>query len=152
VRLFLPIAAVSTVLGLASGWAADRVPIRVLLLIFLVAQSLGFAAAGSLDDPLFVTLMILGWGVSSGLFGTLLSVALPNFFGREHLGSIASVQMSCMVAGSALGPAFLAAAKDTSGSYHAGLLLCSCLSGLAFLFSAVAPAPPRRPANRESAR
>jgi MFS family permease len=152
VRLFLPIAAVSTVLGLASGWAADRMPIRALLLVFLAAQSLGFVAAGSLGDPVFVPLMILGWGVSSGLFGTILSVALPNFFGREHLGAIASVQMSCMVAGSAVGPAFLAAAKDASGSYHVGLLLCSGLSGLAFLFSAFAPMPPHKFTDREPLR
>ena len=56
------------------------------------------------------------------------SVAIPNLFGRTHLGAIASAQMSCMVAGSAVGPALLALAKNFIGSYRQGLLLCCGLS------------------------
>jgi hypothetical protein len=52
--------------------------------------------------------------------------------------------MSCMVAGSALGPAALAAAKDGLGAYQTGLWLCCVLGVAAFVFAAVAPAPRRR--------
>ena len=144
VALFFPIAVVSTSAGLISGWSADRVPVRPLVLIFLVTQLSGFYGASRLDEPLWVGVMIVGWGISGGLFGTILSVAIPGFFGRKHLGAIASLQMSCIVAGSALGPAFLAAAKDQLGSYRDGLLLCCAMAVVAFVFAAFAPNPARR--------
>lgn len=128
VELFLPIAAVSTLVGLLSGWAADRVEVRSLVLVFLAAQALGFAGAAHLGEPTLAVLMVVGCGAANGLFGTIASVAIPNLFGRKHLGAIASAQMSCMVAGSAVGPALLAVAKIFSGSYRQGLLLCCGLS------------------------
>jgi OFA family oxalate/formate antiporter-like MFS transporter len=128
VELFLPIAAVSTLVGLLSGWAADRVEVRSLVLVFLAAQALGFAGAAHLGEPTLAVLMVVGCGAANGLFGTIASVANPNLFGRKHLGAIASAQMSCMVAGSAVGPALLAVAKIFSGSYRQGLLLCCGLS------------------------
>jgi hypothetical protein len=87
--------------------------------------------------------MILGWGGAGGLFATLLNVAMPNFFGRTHLGAISSIQMSSMVAASAVGPAFLAASKTYLGSYQAGLLWSCALSTAVFLFASFAPGPPR---------
>jgi hypothetical protein len=86
----------------------------------------------------------VGWGCAGGLFSTLLNVAIPNFFGRAHLGAISSVQMSCMVAGSALGPAFLAAAKTFLGSYRLGLLWCCAISAAVFVFALLSPGPPAR--------
>jgi len=132
VKLFLPNAIVSTSVGLISGWASDRISIRPLVLAFLLAQVAGFIGAGRLGEYPFMVMMVLGWGISGGLFGTLMNVAMPNFFGRTHLGAIASIQMSFMVAGSALGPAFLAAAKTYIGSYREGLLICCAFSAAAF--------------------
>ena len=141
VALFLPIAAMSTVVGLLSGWAADRVEVRSLVLVFLVAQTLGFVGAGRLGEPLFAALMVAGSGASNGLFGTIAAVAVPNLFGRKHLGAISSAQMSCMVAGSAVGPALLAVAKDFIGSYRQGLLLCCGLTLAAFVLTLSAKTP-----------
>jgi len=144
VALFFPIAVVSTSAGLISGWSADRVPVRPLVLVFLTSQFAGFYGASRLAEPLWVGVMVVGWGIAGGLFGTILSVAVPGFFGRKHLGAIASLQMSFIVAGSALGPAFLAAAKDQLGSYREGLLLCCAMAVVALVFAAFAPNPARR--------
>jgi hypothetical protein len=100
--------------------------------------------AGRLGETPYLVMMIVGWGCAGGLFSTLLGVAIPNFFGRKHLGAISSVQMSCMVAGSALGPAALAAAKTFLGSYRVGLLWCCVLSGAVFVFALFSPGPPKR--------
>ena len=141
VSFFLPIAAVSTLVGLVSGWAADRVEARVLVVVFLLAQATGFTGAGRLGDPAFAALMVAGGGAANGLFGTIASVAIPNLFGRVQLGAIASAQMSCMVAGSALGPVLLAFAKNALGSYREGLLLCCGLALATALFAALTPTP-----------
>jgi len=135
---------VSTAVGMLSGWAADRLPVRPLVLAFVSFQTLAYVGAGRLGETPFMVMMVLGWGCAGGLFATLLNVAIPNFFGRTHLGAISSVQMSFMVGASALGPAFLAAAKTYLGSYRIGLLWCCALSGAVFLFTLFAPSPPAR--------
>ncbi len=140
-RLFFPIAVISTISGLISGWAADRVGIRSLVVVFLTTQIVGYLGASQLGAPHHIPMLVAGWGISSGLFGTILAVAMPGFFGRLHLGAIASVQMSCMVAGSALGPAALAAAKDYLGSYRMGMLGFCGVAGAILVFSIVARNP-----------
>lgn len=141
IKLFIPIAIVSTTTGMLSGWAADRVPVRALVLISVGLQTIAYIGAGRLAEWPFLLMMLVGWGGAGGLFGTLLNVAMPNFFGRTHLGAITSIQMSSMVAASAVGPAFLAASKTYLGSYEAGLLWCCVLSSAVFLFALFAPGP-----------
>ncbi|MFT5443541.1 MAG: OFA family oxalate/formate antiporter-like MFS transporter [Myxococcota bacterium] len=141
VRLFIPNAIVSTMMGMLSGWAADRVPVRALVLAFVSFQTIAFVGAGRLGETPFMVMMIVGWGCAGGLFSTLLNVAVPNFFGRKHIGAISSVQMSVMVGASAVGPAMLAAAKTYLGSYRVGLLWCCALSLAVFLFALLAPSP-----------
>jgi cyanate permease len=143
VKLFIPIALVSTTMGLASGFAADRLPVRVLVLVFLGLQTTAYVGAGRLGEFPFLLMMIVGWGGAGGLFATLLNVAIPNFFGRLHLGAISSIQMSLIVAASAVGPALLAASKTYLGSYREGLLLCCVMSIGVFLFALLAPIPAR---------
>jgi len=135
VRLFIPLAVVSTTIGLLSGWASDRVPIRLLVLCSVALQTVAFVGAGRLGEGPFLAMMLIGWGAAGGLYSTLMNVAIPRFFGREHLGAISSIQMSCMVAASAMGPACLAAAKTWLGSYQSGLLWCCVLSSAVFLFT-----------------
>jgi len=141
IKLFIPIAIVSTTTGMISGWAADRVPVRALVLASIGLQTIAYIGAGRLGEWPFLVMMIAGWGGAGGLFATLLNVAMPNFFGRTHLGAITSIQMSSMVAASAVGPAFLAASKTYLGSYQSGLLWCCVLSLAVFLFALFAPGP-----------
>ena len=146
VKLFIPIAIVSTTTGMLSGWASDRVPVRALVLASIGLQTIAYVGAGRLGEWPFLLMMLVGWGGAGGLFATLLNVAMPNFFGRIHLGAITSIQMSAMVAASAVGPAFLAASKTYLGSYEAGLLWCCALSSAVFLFALFAPGPAPAPA------
>jgi len=141
VKLFIPNAIVSTSMGMLIGWASDRISVRAIVLAFVTLQTLAFVGAGRLGEPAFLAMMVLSWGSAGGCFATLMNVAVPNFFGRAHIGAISSVQMSCMVAASALGPALLAAAKTWLGSYRVGLLWCSALSAAVFLFALIAPSP-----------
>jgi OFA family oxalate/formate antiporter-like MFS transporter len=113
--------------------------VRALVLLSVGLQTVAYIGAGRLDEWPFLIMMLLGWGGAGGLYATLLNVAIPNFFGRLHLGAISSIQMSCMVAASAMGPAFLAASKTYLGTYESGLLWCCVFSGAVFLFALLAP-------------
>ena len=119
--VFLPVTLISVPTGIAIGAAVDRYPMRFLVMAMMVGQTVMFGCAPHLDDPLLHALCIAGWGFSGGFYGPLTVAALPNFFGRTHLGAIQGVMMMVVVIASALGPALLAAGKATFGSYAPGL-------------------------------
>ncbi len=126
VRIFVPIAVVSTAVGYGVGVACDRVRIQYLFIFMMVSQAIGIATIANLDRPWMMIPAVVGLGISGGCFGTLSTVVLPRFFGRAHLGAIAGVQMMAVVIASAIGPSLLASSKSITGSYASGLYAC-CL-------------------------
>ena len=108
------------------GGACPR-PIRFLIMGMLAGQIVMFGLAPHLGDPLLYWVCLSGWGLSGGFYGPLTVAALPNFFGRKHLGSIQGVMMMVIVIASALGPAMLAAVKASFGSYGVGLQVLAFL-------------------------
>jgi MFS family permease len=125
--IFLPITLISVPTGVVIGLAIDRFPMRFLLMGMMVGQMLMFGLAPQLDDPVLYWLCIAGWGFSAGFYGPLSVAAIPNFFGRTHLGAISGVMMMVIVIASALGPAMLAMVKASFGSYGAGLQVLAFL-------------------------
>jgi len=125
--IFLPITLISIPTGIAMGLAVDRFPIRLLIMGMMVGQMLMFGLAPHLGDPVLYWICIGGWGLSSGFYGPLTVAALPNFFGRTHLGAIQGVMMMVIVIASALGPAMLAAVKTSFGAYEPGLHMLAFL-------------------------
>jgi MFS family permease len=102
VAIFLPIAVVSAGVGFLAGAAVDRYPIRRLIMVMMAGQAMMFASMAHFDDPWLRVLAIFGWGIAGGFYGPLTVAALPNFFGRTHLGAIQGAMMSCIVIASAL--------------------------------------------------
>lgn len=125
VAMFQPMAVLSVASSLGAGWLGDRCALRHLLRGMLVAMALGCAGLLDVGSPAGRWLLIVGFGVAGGLFGLLLSIAWPKFFGRRHLGSISSVSMSTMVLASAVGPwLFAVSAGRRPGDYTRGALGC----------------------------
>jgi len=123
VRIFLPIAIVSVPVTLLGGWLVDRMSPVVIGAGMSVAQLVMYLTVSRLDKPVAAAVAIIAWGTAQGCYAPLTSAAIPRLFGRRHLGSIAGVQMSAMVIGSAVGPAMFALVKSTIGSYQAALML-----------------------------
>jgi cyanate permease len=138
VALFVPIAFIGVPMGFAVGGAADRVSLRLLVIVMTFCQIFGFIGVAYIGEPGFRIAAIVGWGLSQGFFGPLTTVAIPKLFGRRHLGSIAGIQMSCLVIGSALGPAALAASRQIMGSYRFGMLACCLLAVIPFVLAVTA--------------
>ncbi|MGB3670691.1 MAG: MFS transporter [Phormidesmis sp.] len=147
VSIFVPIAAVSTVVGYGVGVACDRVRIQSLFIFMMVFQAMGIAAMANLDTPWMFWPTVVGMGVSGGCFGTLSTVVLPRFFGRKHLGAIAGVQMMAIVIASALGPSLLASSKSVTGSYGSGLYACCLFAPIVIGLMLVMRSPNRQQAH-----
>lgn len=146
VSIFLPIAVVSAGVGFLAGAAVDRVPIRRLIMVMMAAQTIMFSAMAHFADPVLRVGAVLGWGIASGFYGPLTVAAIPNFFGRTHLGAIQGAMMSAIVIASALGPSALAALRDAFDSYVPGLYLMVALPALVFFAAPLTP-DPRRPSS-----
>lgn len=143
VSIFLPIALISTGVGFLAGMAADRYPIRWLIMAMMLGQVVYFAAMPHVDGTAGRLAAIGGWGFASGFYGPLTVAALPRFFGRTHLGAIQGALMSALVMASALGPSALASLKGFFGSYAPGLYAMTALPILVFLVAPFTRDPQR---------
>lgn len=130
VRIFVPIALVSVPVTLLGGWLIDVVSPIVIAVAMSVAQLVMYLTIAHIDAPLFAVVAIAAWGVSQGCFGPLTAAAMPRLFGRRHLGAIAGFQMSALVIGSAVGPAFFALVDSIAGSYQAALWISMVVPAL----------------------
>jgi len=125
VAIFLPIAIFSTLTGYLIGVASDRARLKVLFIGMMVFEAIGIVGMAALDSPPLRIVAIVGLGISGGCFGTLSTVTMPRYFGRQHLGAIAGVEMMTLVIASAIGPSLLALFNELFGSYRLGLYFCA---------------------------
>lgn len=119
--VYLPISLASALIKLGSGYLADRVPVRMLLVVGLVAMSAALGLAQGLSTVPLAVLYSLVLGLSNGITGTVSSVVWADYYGRQHLGSIAGLAATVTRVSSALGPLPLALAFDASGGYGIAL-------------------------------
>lgn len=115
--VFVPIAATGALVQLVSGLLIGRVPVRMLLSLALVLETLILVMAPALNSLEMAYGFGLCMGVQTGLEMIVASVVFANYFGRLHLGSIAGFAMTLLVASSALGPMPIGVARDLLGSY-----------------------------------
>lgn len=121
VSIFVPIAFVSVPVTLLGGWLIDTIPPVRVAALMCAAQIVMYLSVSVLDRPIAAVVAIGSWGVAAGCFAPLTSAAIPRLFGRRNLGSIGGLQMSCMVVGSAIGPALFALVQSITGSYRPAL-------------------------------
>jgi MFS transporter, OFA family, oxalate/formate antiporter len=141
--VYLPISITAAMVRLASGYLADRWPLRYLLagamaLMTVIAIMVQFLTRG----PIVLVFGIL-LGIDSGLFQTVGGVIWADYFGRKHLGSIAGFASSLGTLGSALGPLPFALARDLLGTYDLALWIAAALP-VALIVANIVVGPPTR--------
>jgi MFS family permease len=141
--VFIPIGIISVAATLVGGWASDRMRLKWILIAMLATQAA--ATYGLLDFASFHgrLFLILGYGISAGLFVPLLTVTWPRFFGRACLGAITGLTTSILVCASAVGPFFFSLGKDMTGTFHSSLNLCF-LMPLIIAYAALKAKNPQR--------
>ncbi|MEQ8842056.1 MAG: MFS transporter [Acidimicrobiales bacterium] len=135
VRIFVPIAFVSVPVTLFTGWLIDRVTPFAVAIVMAAAQLVMYPTVGLLDTGWGAVAAVTTWGVSQGCFSALTSAAIPKVFGRRHLGAVAGAQMSTMVIGSAIGPAFFALVHSIAGGYRTALWISTVIPAVGLILS-----------------
>lgn len=144
IAIFLPIALMSAASNFVAGWVSDKTKLKYVLMAMMAMQALGTVGLYFMDHPLGRLMLILGFGASGGMFGTLVGVAWPRFFGLAHLGAISSLNMSVMVFSSALGPFLFGLSEQRTGSYSISIGACLLLPLLVFVAAIRANSPQKQ--------
>ncbi|MFO7944786.1 MAG: MFS transporter [Anaerolineales bacterium] len=131
-RIFLPISFTSVALGLIVGWFSDYTKLKFLLMTMTAGMLASMLGILFLRSNFGYILIIIGNGVSQALFGLLLSITWPRFFGKKHLGAISGFQRTWMVSFSSLGPHLFSLSFENLGSYRLAVLLCALFTVLLF--------------------
>jgi len=128
ISIFLPASVVAVSISTIANFLSDYLQLRLYLYLMItggIVASIGFlylpTAAG-------IPLLVTGFGIMSGFFAVLNTIAWPRFYGRDHLGAITGKVMSFLILASALAPSIFSLCFSTFGSYQ----LLGWL-GLAFL-------------------
>lgn len=108
-------------------WASDGAGRRPVLVTIFVLQAGTFAALTVVQSPLafgaLAALVVFLYGGSSGTMPAFVA----DVFGSRHVGSIYGLILTAWGFGGVLGPVVLAALRDSTGSYEAGLIAISTL-------------------------
>lgn len=128
ISIFLPASVVAVSISTIANFLSDYLQLRLYLYLMItggIVASIGFlylpTAAG-------IPLLVVGFGMMSGFFAVLNTIAWPRFYGRNHLGAITGKVMSFLILASALAPSIFSLCFSAFGSYQ----LLGWL-GLAFL-------------------
>jgi len=142
--IFFPISLGAVILGLVGGWISDRTKLKYLLLAMTTGMLLSMTGLLLLNHNPGYGMIVVGNALSQAMFGLLLAITWPHFYGRENLGAITGFQRSWTVSFSALGPYLFSLSFDHLDSYHPAVILCMALTGLLF-FAALLADKPERP-------
>ena len=145
-----PAAIISVIINLAGGWLSSRIELRWFLMTMLLAIT-GYLLGFIWLRPGFVYWFIIGsYGLSNGMFGILMSLTWPRYFGCQHLGAISGLCMSFMVVFSAIGPAFFSRSLQFTTSYTTSFVICLIATLMLLIGSFYARNPQRHLAPAES--
>lgn len=140
--IFLPMSIVGVSLGFLAGWISDHIKLKYLLTVMTIGMIVSMTGVLLLATPGGYVMLIAGNGMAQGMFGLLMAVTWPHFFGRTHLGAITGFMRSWTVFFSATGPFLFSLSLDYLGSYRSGVALCLGVVGILFACSLWADKPP----------
>ena len=120
--------------ALIWGYLADRVEIRLLLVLVLMGSAAALSALFFVNSPLMLYLgFALPYGLTAGSLTVLGPLIWARYFGRRHLGSIQGLMGPIGLVPGLLGPMFAAFVYDATGSYEFAFGCFVCLFAIGAL-------------------
>ncbi len=118
ISIFLPASVIAVTISTIANFLSDYLQLRLYLYLMIfggIVASIGFLF---LSTTAGIPFLVMGFGIMSGFFAVLNTIAWPRFFGRTHLGAITGKVMSFLILASALAPSVFSLCYSTFGSYE----------------------------------
>jgi MFS transporter, OFA family, oxalate/formate antiporter len=135
VAIFIPVSFIAVPMSFFASILTERIHARWFVYLMAFSQLFAYVSIYFLNTTFGYILTIIFLGISSGLMGPIQSAVIPKIFGRHYLGSINGFISSIMVIMSALGPMFLSAVNDITGSLRIGVTLLCILPIITLIIS-----------------
>jgi MFS family permease len=139
--------AVAAVLGRSvTGVCIDRLPRRLIASVTFLLQACALTILLAFPTPVMAAIACVLFGFGVGNVVSLPGILVQHEFPPQAFGRIVSVLAASSLFVSAFGPGSLGVLRDVTGNYHASLLLCILLQGLAAGMVLLQPRPALAPA------
>ena len=130
---------------MVSGFILERVNVHIVLGLSFIGQIIFIVLLTQVDTYVLAIFFAVLWGIIGGIERITLNIIWPNYFGREHLGSIKGIATTTMVIGSAFGPLPFGIAYDVFGGYTEILIIILIFPILGTIAAFMSP-PPKKAA------
>ena len=129
-----------------GGFAGDRVSIRAILPVLILAQGASLIMLAQATDYLGALGFALLWGFGFGGRTPLLHALRGGYFGRRHFGVILGMSAFPMAIGMMVAPVIVGRMFDTTGTYQTALyvLAAACIGAAVTILLATKPPAPGR--------
>lgn len=128
INVFQPLAIVAVVVTIITSYLSDFIKLKYIALIFSLAGLFAMLSVINLyQGDLFYTMLIISFGISSGIHPLIITLFLPRFFGKEYLGAITGQAMTLVVFASALGPILFSQSLTMTGKYNLAAYVCGVI-------------------------
>ncbi|MBR8534975.1 MFS transporter [Carboxylicivirga sediminis] len=117
ISIFLPMTVVSVLTSLIANFMSDWMRLKVFLYVMIAGALIASFGLLLIKNELGVYLLIIGLGVTGGLFAVINAITWPRYYGRQHLGAISGKAMSMIVMASAIGPYLFSVANTLTATY-----------------------------------
>jgi MFS family permease len=145
ISIFLPTSLLAAGVNLAAGWISDlhyfRDKMKYLFAAQLVSMQVLCLGLIVLDRGAGTVVIIVGYGITRGLLGTLVTVTWPRYFGKKYLGAISSFTMSIVVFSGAIGPFLFGLSFNTTGNYILAIIVCWIILAILLILTSKANKP-----------
>lgn len=124
--VFPPAATIAMGFTFVFSWLSDFMRLKYILILQgtgAILATMGLLYLPSMEAAYFA--MIIGYGMSGGLYRVIYAVSWPKLFGQKHLGAISGQAMTVIVFGSALGPVLFSYSLSQYGTYAMAAIVCA---------------------------
>ena len=132
---------IGAISALVSGWLADRLISRYVMILFLFLVIIGMLILIQADTMSKIWLFVVIYGLGNGVFGTLFPIVTKDIFGPTNFSALFGFGMVFLFVGNAVGVPLAGFMFDATGSYHGVFIIttaiyASAILGIYFTFGA----------------
>lgn len=117
ISIFLPMTVVSVLTSLIANFISDWMRLKVFLYVMISGALIASVGLLLIRHVVGTYFLILGLGLTGGLFAVINAITWPRYYGRKHLGAISGKAMSMIVMASAMGPYLFSVANTLTATY-----------------------------------
>ena len=124
---------IGSISSLVSGWLADRLISRYVMVLFLLLAIFGMIIliGANTVSQIWFFVVIFGFGI--GAPGTLLPIVIRDIFGAANLSVLIGFTVVLFAVGNAIGAPLAGFMFDSTGSYHSVFIIIIALFAAAIL-------------------